>query len=101
MNYKNKDIHANINELGVDIGYIGANFYSKDVGTASIRINIFWNGQPFDLSNANYQPQLNLFCEDGSVFMDEPLEIISPYSGLIQYKVTDKVIRHSGKVKAK
>lgn len=41
MNYKNKDIHANINELGVDIGYIGANFYSKDVGTASIRINIF------------------------------------------------------------
>ncbi|EGQ3121611.1 BppU family phage baseplate upper protein [Staphylococcus pseudintermedius] len=101
MNYKYKDIHANINELGVDIGYIGANFYSKDVGTASIRINIFWNGQPFDLSNANYQPQLNLFCEDGSVFMDEPLEIISPYSGLIQYKVTDKVIRHSGKVKAK
>ncbi|HDV6244641.1 SGNH/GDSL hydrolase family protein [Staphylococcus pseudintermedius] len=101
MNYKYKDIHANINELGVDIGYIGANFYSKDVGTASIRINVFWNGQPFDLSNGNYQPQLNLFCEDGSVFMDEPLEIISPYSGLIQYNVTDKVIRHSGKVKAK
>ncbi|HGH0767732.1 TPA: BppU family phage baseplate upper protein [Staphylococcus pseudintermedius] len=101
MIYKNKDIRADINVNGVDIGNVDANFYTKDVGTASIRININWHGNPFDLSNTNFTPKLDLFCEDGSIFLDEKVEIVSQVNGLIRYDISDKVIRHPGKVTAK
>ncbi|PTG68546.1 BppU family phage baseplate upper protein [Staphylococcus chromogenes] len=101
MIYKNKDIKAEINEQGVDIGNIGANFYTKDLGTASIRISINWKGKPFDLSKTSFTPQLDLFCEDGSIFIDEKIDVISQIGGLIQYNVSNKIIRHAGKVKAK
>lgn len=101
MIYKNRDIKANINEKGVDIGNIGANFYTKDVGTASIRVGINWNNKPFDLSDEVFKPQLDLILEDGSIFVDEPLDIVMAEQGLVQYKITHKVIKHIGKVKAK
>lgn len=101
MIYKNKDIKANINSNGIDVGAIDANFYTKDVGTASIRISINWQGKPFDLSKSNFKPRLDLFCEDGSIFIDEKIDVISQIGGLIQYKVSNKVIRHAGKVNAK
>ncbi|QDX63414.1 DUF2479 domain-containing protein [Staphylococcus pseudintermedius] len=101
MIYKNKNIKANINSNGVDVGTIDANFYTKDVGTASIRISISWQGKPFDLSKTSFTPQLDLFCEDGSIFIDEKIDVISQIGGLIQYNVSDKVIRHAGKVNAK
>ncbi|MFP5044665.1 BppU family phage baseplate upper protein [Staphylococcus pseudintermedius] len=101
MIYKNKDIKANINSNGIDVGAIDANFYTKDVGTASIRISISWQGKPFDLSKTSFTPQLDLFCEDGSIFIDEKIDVISQIGGLIQYKVSNKVIRHAGKVNAK
>lgn len=101
MIYKNKDIKANINSNGIDVGAIDANFYTKDVGTASIRISINWQGKPFDLSKSNFKPRLDLFCEDGSIFIDEQVTIISQVGGLIQYNISDNVIRHPGRVKAK
>ncbi|MTV22998.1 BppU family phage baseplate upper protein [Staphylococcus delphini] len=101
MIYKNKDIKANINSNGVDVGAIDASFYTKDVGTASIRISVSWQDKPFDLSKTSFTPKLDLFCEDGSIFIDEQINVISQVGGLIQYNVSDKVIRHAGKVKAK
>ncbi|HEC2173933.1 TPA: BppU family phage baseplate upper protein [Staphylococcus delphini] len=101
MIYKNRDIKADINVNGVDIGNVDANFYTKDIGTSSIRINISWYGKPFDLSNTNFTPKLDLFCEDGSIFLDEKLEIVSQVNGLVQYNISDSVIRHPGKVRAK
>lgn len=101
MTYKNKDITANINEIGVNIGNINANFYTKDIETASIRIYIKWQNDAFDLSSDVFSPKLDLFCEDGSIFIDEPLKIILPKKGLIQYNVTKNVSRHVGNVKAK
>lgn len=64
MIYKNKDIKAEINEQGVDIRNIGANFYTKDLGTASIRISINWKGSVLDLSKTTLKPKLDLICED-------------------------------------
>ncbi|MCS4487182.1 BppU family phage baseplate upper protein [Staphylococcus americanisciuri] len=101
MIYKNKDITANINEVGVNIGNINANFYNKDIETASIRIYVKWQNDAFDLSNNVFTPKLDLFCEDGSIFIDEPLKIILSEKGLIQYNVTKSVSRHVGNVKAK
>lgn len=101
MIYKNKDIKVVINEQGVDIGNIGANFYTKDLGTASIRISINWKGSVLDLSKTTLKPKLDLFCEDGSIFVNEPIEIVSPVNGLIQYNISKDVIKHVGKVTGK
>lgn len=101
MIYKNKDIKAEINEQGVDIGNIGANFYTKDLGTASIRISINWKGTVLNLSETTLKPKLDLFCEDGSIFVNESVEIVSQVNGLIQYNISKDVIKHVGKVTGK
>ena len=46
-------------------------------------------------------PRLDLFCSDGSIFTNEPIDIVYPEKGVIQYKVSDNVIQHAGKMDAK
>lgn len=101
MIFKNKDISTNINERGVDIGSIDANFYTEDEKTASIRIFVKWNDKPVNLNLVNMRPVLNLYLQDGSIFEDETLQIVMPESGVIQYNVPVNVIKHVGKVNAK
>ena len=100
--YKNKDIQANINERGVELGNINVNFYTEDNGTVSIRIKIRnQQGIPINFNNTDMQPRLDLYAKDGSVFTKEPLTTVLPEQGLIQYKVSDYVIRHKGKMDCK
>ncbi|MDC5693375.1 BppU family phage baseplate upper protein [Mammaliicoccus sciuri] len=99
--YKNKDIEVNISERGADAGNIGANFYTEDKSTSSIRITIKNNKRAVDLSKTNLTPKLDLFHSDGSIFMDENINIVLPEQGIIQYKISDQVIKHPGKVNAK
>lgn len=101
MIFKNKDISTNINERGVDIGSIDANFFTEDEQTASIRIFVKWNDKPVNLNLVNMRPVLNLYLQDGSIFEDETLQIVMPESGVIQYNVPVNVIKHVGKVNAK
>ncbi|ABI15703.1 putative tail fiber [Staphylococcus phage CNPH82] len=54
-----------------------------------------------DFNKTDMTPRLDLFSSDGSIFTNEPLEIILPEYGVIQYKVSDNVIKHAGKVDAK
>lgn len=100
--YKNKDIVTNINERGVDLGNINVNFYTEDNGTASIRIKIKnQQGAPINFNNTDMLPRLDLYAKDGSIFTNEPVDIILQDQGLIQYKVSDYVIRHEGKMDCK
>lgn len=99
--YKNKDIEVNINEQGAEYGNIGANFYTEDKSTTSVRIKVKHHNQPLNLDKTNLRPKLDLFLSDGSIFIDEKLETIINTEGLIQYKVSDQVIKHVGKVDAK
>lgn len=100
--YKNKDIVTNINERGADLGNINVNFYTEDNGTASIRIKIKnQQGAPINFNNTDMLPRLDLYAKDGSIFTKEPVDIILPDQGLIQYKVSDYVIRHEGKMDCK
>lgn len=101
MIYKNKDVQANINNKSVDLGNIGVNFYTEDDNTSSIRIYIKWNGQPVDLNTIDMKPRLDLFLEDKSIFLNEPVDVVLPESGLIQYIIPTKIIKHIGKVYAK
>ena len=101
MIYKNKDIETNINNKTVDIGNVGVRFYTEDENTGSIRIYIKWNGQPVNLDTINMRPKLDLFLSDGSIFIDEPINVVLAQSGLIQYNIPNKVIKHAGIVNAK
>ena len=101
MIYKNKDINTDINEKTVELGNIGAKFYTEDEGTASIRIFINWNNKPVDLNKINMKPVLSLFMQDGSIFEGEKVEVVLAEKGLIQYKIPSNVIKHVGKVNAK
>ncbi len=99
--YKNKDIEVNVNEKSADVGFIDTNFYTEDKSTSSIRIAIKSNERAVDLSKTNLTPKLDLFHSDGSIFMDENINIVLPEEGIIQYKISDRVIKHPGKVNAK
>ena len=99
--YKKGDIEVSINERGVDRGNVNANFYTEDKSTSAINIYVKWDKHPLNLNNVNMQLQLDLFHSDGSIFMDEPLNVIYAENGLVQYKISDNVIKHVGKVNAK
>ena len=98
--YKNKDIETNIKATHVNIGNIGAQFYSEDTNSASIRIYIKHENKPVNLLTTGLKPVLSLSMEDGSYFDNEPLDIVMPEQGLIQYKIRENVIKHVGKVRA-
>ncbi|MCH4984228.1 BppU family phage baseplate upper protein [Macrococcoides goetzii] len=99
--FKNKDIATDIRVTDVNVGNIGAKFYSEDENTASIGIYIKNNGQVLDLSTITMKPMLNLYAEDGSVFLDEPLTVVSATEGFIKYYVSPEIVKHVGRMNAK
>lgn len=98
--YKNKDIETNIQATHVNLGNIGAQFYTEDENSASIRIYINHNDKPVNLETAGLTPILSLSMDDGSYFDNEPVDIVLAEQGLIQYKIRNNVVKHAGKVKA-
>ena len=96
MIIKMGEVETHINPRNVDIGDIGSRFYTEDENTAFIRIRINYNGSPVDM-----KPKLDLFMEDGSVFIDETIEVLIPEIGLIKYDIPSNVIKHIGKVNCK
>lgn len=101
MLQKLTDVDTNINVSTAENGFIGANFYTEDDGSAYIRITIRDNNEVLDFNKTDMAPRLDLFSSDGSIFTNEPIEIVLPERGVIQYKVSDNVIKHAGKVDAK
>ncbi len=101
MIYKHKDVTTNINSDNINVGNIGGAFYTEDENTAVLNINIEFNNQPYDLRNTDMVPVLDLFCADGSIFMKEAVEVLSPENGILQYLISEKVIKHVGLVQAK
>ena len=101
MLQKLTDGATNINVSTAENGFIGANFYTEDDGSAYIRITIRDNNEVLDFNKTDMTPRLDLFSSDGSIFTNEPLEIILPEYGVIQYKFSDNVIKQAGKVDAK
>ena len=99
MAYKKINLDAEISERGVFIGKNLGRFYTKDVNTASVDINLLWKDKPFDIELENFTPRLDLFLQDGSIFLNEPIEVIDNFK--IRYVVSEEVIKHAGQVRAK
>lgn len=99
--YKYKDINTSVDKDKTIIEDNGTAFYTEDKGTTALRLFINWRGQPFNLDNTTMKPVLDLFHSDGSIWRNEPLEVINTESGLVQYKIPNNVIAHAGNVRGK
>lgn len=99
--YKHKDIKASVDKYKTTIEDNGTAFYTEDKGTTALRLFIDWKGQHFNLDNTTMKPTLDLFHSDGSIWRNEPLEVINAESGILQYKIPNNIIKHAGKVVAK
>ena len=97
---KNTDLEFSL-QKGTEKGGVYTNFYTEDKGSASIRIRLSSNGYYLDLTKTDLKPVLFLFHEDGSIFEIRDFINVMPDKGLIQYNLSDNVIAHAGKVKAK
>ena len=98
--YKNTDLEFSL-QKGTEKGGVYTNFYTEDKGSASIRIRLSSNEYYLDLTKTDLKPVLFLFHEDGSIFKIRDFINVMPDKGLIQYNLSDNVIAHAGKVKAK
>ena len=98
---KNKDLTLVVNDKTAEIGNVDTNFYTEDKGIASFRFMFRYDNSYIDLIDSGFTPQLDLFHSDGSIWINEPLIMILPKRGLVQYSVKDNVIVHAGKVDAK
>lgn len=97
---KNTDLEFSLQQ-GTEKGGVYTNFYTEDKGSASIRIRLSSNEYYLDLTKTDLKPVLFLFHEDGSIFEIKDFINVMPDKGLIQYNLSDNVIAHAGKVKAK
>ena len=97
---KNIDLEFSL-QKGTEKGGVYTNFYTEDKGSASIRIRLSSNEYYLDLTKTDLKPVLFLFHEDGSIFEIRDFINVMPDKGLIQYNLSDNVIAHAGKVKAK
>lgn len=100
MDYKLQDVEINITSKTAEFGDIKARFYTEDDGSAYIRMAINGNGVPLDFNKTDLVPRLTIFAEDDSIFSNELVDVILPEKGIVQYKVSDNVIRHSGRMHA-
>lgn len=99
--WKNQDYILETNNSNVKTGKEPSKFYTEDKNSASIRLFVNWHDKPVDFSNTNLKPVLDLFHSDGSIWLDEELDIVMAEIGLVQYKIPENVITHAGTIKAK
>ena len=104
--YKTKEIETNINERGVNLGNVDVTLYTMDKGSAAFKIYLkrevdYANEKVYDpvnLYTTDMTPRIDIVAADGSTFAYEPVDVVIPENGVIQYVVSDYVIRHAGKM---
>lgn len=100
MLFKNSKFTANINSSDSEKIHPLANFYTRDNNSGVIQIAIKLDEKPINLTEDNFVPTIDVFSEDGSVFENENVEIIDGENGIVEYRVSDRVIEHTGLTKA-
>ena len=107
--YKTGTVNTIINENGVDLGSINVNLYTMDNKTSVIDIhikkkNITNENQEYISVNFNqtkFEPVLHVFAQDGSIFTNEPLEIVKAEEGFVRYIIPEYITKHVGQMQCK
>ena len=106
---KTGTVNTIINENGVDLGSINVNLYTMDNKTSVIDIhikkkNIINENQEYISVNFNqtkFEPVLHVFAQDGSIFTNEPLEIVKAEEGFVRYIIPEYITKHVGQMQCK
>lgn len=107
--YKTGTVNTIINENGVNLGSINVNLYTMDNKTSVIDIhikkkNIINENQEYISVNFNqtkFEPVLHVFAQDGSIFTNEPLEIVKAEEGFVRYIIPEYITKHVGQIQCK
>ena len=107
--YKTGTVNTILNENGVDLGSINVNLYTMDNKTSVIDIhikkkNIINENQEYISVNFNqtkFEPVLHVFAQDGSIFTNEPLEIVKAEEGFVRYIIPEYITKHVGQMQCK
>ncbi|MCG2010397.1 BppU family phage baseplate upper protein [Staphylococcus epidermidis] len=107
--YKTGTVNTIINENGVDLGNINVSLYTMDNMTSVIDIhlkkkNLISEQQeyiPVNFNQTKFKPILHVFAQDGSIFTNEPLEIIKPEEGYVRYIIPEYITKHVGQMQCK
>ncbi|MDS3993980.1 BppU family phage baseplate upper protein [Staphylococcus capitis] len=107
--YKTGTVNTIINENGVDLDSINVNLYTMDNKTSVIDIhikkkNIINENQEYISVNFNqtkFEPVLHVFAQDGSIFTNEPLEIVKAEEGFVRYIIPEYITKHVGQMQCK
>lgn len=107
--YKTGTVNTIINENGVDLGSINVNLYTMDNKTSVIDIHIkkknnINENQEYISVNFNqtkFEPVLHVFAQDGSIFTNEPLEIVKAEEGFVRYIIPEYITKHVGQMQCK
>ena len=97
--YKNRDLEVDISLGTVKETNKSASFYTGDKGSTSIRITVKHKGFPFNFTESDMIPTLDLIHSDGSIWLSEPMTVVD--GGIIQYNIPDNIIEHAGTISAK
>lgn len=107
--YKSGTVNTIINEHGVDLGNINVNLYTMDNMTSVIDIhlkkkNLISEQQeyiPVNFNQTKFKPILHVFAQDGSIFTNEPLEIVKAEEGFVRYIIPEYITKHVGQMQCK
>lgn len=74
-------------------------YYSADNNTSVIRLQVNRENGNLLLGEPNVRPMISLFFADKSKYINQEMNIVDPFTGTIEYTLTDEQLEKTGDVK--
>lgn len=74
-------------------------YYSADNNTSVIRLHVNRENENLLLGEPNVRPMISLFFADKSKYINQEMNIVDPFTGTIEYTLTDEQLEKTGDVK--
>ena len=92
-------LKANILPKESTIGKGVLAYYSADNNTSVIRLQVNRENESLLLGEPNVRPMISLFFADKSKYINQEMNIVDPFTGTIEYTLTDEQLEKTGDVK--
>ena len=74
-------------------------YYSADNNTSVIRLQVNRENENLLLGEPNVRPMISLFFADKSKYINQEMNVVDPFTGTIEYTLTDEQLEKTGEVK--
>ena len=74
-------------------------YYSADNNTSVVRLQVNRENGNLLLGEPNVRPMISLFFADKSKYINQEMNIVDPFTGTIEYTLTDEQLEKTGDVK--